>query len=57
MHMWGFSKQKVPMSACSGCLHKAENQPFTLFTPPPPPCVVPCNAQRKTTPKTNNRKS
>ncbi|CAF2041651.1 unnamed protein product [Brassica rapa] len=55
--LWGFSKQKVPMPACSGRLQKAENQPFALGRNLPEfrDCFL--RHQRKTTPKTSNRKS
>ncbi|CAN6858643.1 unnamed protein product [Brassica oleracea var. botrytis] len=61
MHMWGFSKPKVPMSACSGRLQKAENQPFDLGRKLPEfrDCLRQSflRHQHKTTPKTNKRKS
>ncbi|KAL0681808.1 hypothetical protein Bca4012_048655 [Brassica carinata] len=54
--MRGLSKQQVPMSTCSSRLQEAENQPFRLFPPVIPPSVVPCKSQRKTTPKTTNKR-
>ncbi|CAN6971942.1 unnamed protein product, partial [Brassica rapa subsp. trilocularis] len=65
--LWGFSKQKVPMPASSGhsklslslspTLQKAENQPFALGRNLPEFRECFLRHQRKTTPKTSNRKS